>query len=59
MIIENVTSPCVVAGVGTIVGALKDYDFIRYELCPFVHFGIPTRRLRSYWVGALRVVPTP
>ena len=59
VIIENVTSPCVVAGVGTIVGALKDYDFIRYELCPFVHFGIPTRRLRSYWVGALRVVPTP
>ena len=59
VIIENVTSPCVVAGVGTIVGALKDYDFVRYELCPFVHFGIPTRRLRSYWVGVRKATLAP
>ena len=43
-----------VAGIGTIVGALKEYDFARYQLCPFVHFGIPTRRLRSYLVGTLK-----
>ena len=54
VIVENVTSPCVVAGIGTILGALTGYDFARYELCPFLHFGIPTRRLRSYWVGRRR-----
>ena len=59
VVIENVTSPCVVAGIGTIVGALKGYDFVRHELCPFVHFGIPTRRLRSYWVGRLRAAAAP
>lgn len=55
VIVENVTSTCVVAGIGTILGSLADYDFVRYELCPYVHFGIPTRRLRSYWVGKRRV----
>ena len=51
VIIENVTAPCVVTGIGTILGMLTDYDFVRHELCPFLHFGIPTRRLRSYWIG--------
>ena len=49
-----VTSPCVVAGIGIILGSLADYEFVRYELCPFVHFGISTRRLPSYWVGKRR-----
>ena len=59
VVIENVTSPCVVAGIGTIVGLLSDYDFVRHELCPYVNFGIPTRRLRSYWVGVLKPRPSP
>ena len=58
VVIENVTSPCVVAGIGTIVGLLSDYDFVRHELCPYVNFGIPTRRLRSYWVGVLKPRPS-
>ena len=56
VVIENVTSPCVVTGIGTILGMLTDYDFVRHELCPFLHFGIPTRRLRSYWIGSRRIV---
>ena len=56
VVIENVTSPCVVTGIGTILGMLTDYDFVRHELCPFRHFGIPTRRLRSYWIGSRRIV---
>ena len=46
----------VVTGIGTILGMLADYDFVRHELCPFRHFGIPTRRLRSYWIGSRRIV---
>ena len=43
-----------VTGIDTIVGQLSDYDFERYERCPFRDFGISTRCLRSYWVGKLK-----
>ena len=54
VIVENVTTPAVVTSVGSILGDLAGYDFVRHELCPHLHFQVPTSRLRSYWVGVLR-----
>ena len=54
IILENLTTKTVTTAINTILGAVKEYVWERWALCPYKHFGLPSRRLRHYWVGRLR-----
>ena len=56
IILENVPTKTVTTAINTILGKAREYTWERSTLCPYKHFGFPSRRLRRYWVGRLKVV---
>ena len=55
IILENVPTKTVTTAINTIIGKAREYSWERSKLCPYKHFGFPSRRLRHYWVGRLTV----
>ena len=54
IIIENVPSRAVTTAINAIAGDLREYEWSKITLCPYEHFGLPSRRKRRYWIGVLK-----
>jgi len=51
VILENVATAWVVAGVTDLVGRIKGYQWRTARLDPRESMGLPVSRVRQYWVG--------
>ena len=48
---ENVDEVEIVAAISGLLGRIPGYRWERMVVCPFVNYGEPVRRRRSFWVG--------
>ena len=51
VVVENVDEVEVVAAISSLLGRIPGYRWERMVVCPFVNYGEPVRRRRSFWVG--------
>ena len=49
--VENVDEVEIVAAISGLLGRIPGYRWERMVVCPFVNYGEPVRRRRSFWVG--------
>ena len=49
--VENVDEAEVVVAISSLLGRIPGYRWERMVVCPFVNYGEPVRRRRSFWVG--------
>ena len=51
VVVENVDEAEVVVAISSLLGRIPGYRWERMVVCPFVNYGEPVRRRRSFWVG--------